>query len=68
METQTSDFMQGFYRGRAEGTIKERERIIAYLMEQDVLREAMFYPGLVAYLTDGSQAIDLPLTLGATDE
>ena len=67
METQTSDFMQGFYRGRAEGAIQERERIITYLMEQDVLREAMFYPGLVAYLTDGSKAIDLPLTLGATE-
>ena len=60
--------MEQYELGKLDGAKEERKRIIAYLMEKDVLREAMFYPGLVAYLTDGSQAIDLPLTLGATDE
>lgn len=35
MENNGSDFMQGFYRGRAEGEIVEQERIIKLLENQD---------------------------------
>lgn len=33
MSEQQSDYMQGFYRGRAEGVIVEQERIIKLLQE-----------------------------------
>lgn len=33
MSEQQSDYMQGFYRGRAEGVIVEQERIIKLLEE-----------------------------------
>jgi hypothetical protein len=47
-----------------DGVKDERERIIAYLIEHDILREAMFYPGWVAMNTSGTTGIDLPLKLG----
>jgi hypothetical protein len=50
-----------------EIALKERERIIAYLIEKDVLREAMFYPGYVAMNTSGTTGIDLSITLGADE-
>jgi len=50
------------------GVKHERARLIGYLMIKDILREAMFYPGYVAFNTAGTEAIDLPLSLGATDE
>lgn len=50
--------------------MNEAERIIAYLLEQGVLREAMFYDGYVAkaeYLDDTKTwqwtTIDLPANL-----
>ncbi|CAB4129015.1 hypothetical protein UFOVP223_31 [uncultured Caudovirales phage] len=48
-----------------EIVLKERERIIAFLKEKDILRDAMFYPGFVAMNTSGTTGIDLPLDLGA---
>lgn len=53
-----------FEKGYDAGVQEERERIIAYLIEMDVLREAMFYPGYVAFNTAGTQAMDLPESLG----
>ena len=50
------------------GVKHERERLIKYLMEKDILREALFYPGYVAFNTSGTEAFDLPLSLGAKDE
>lgn len=47
-----------------DGVKDEYDRIVAYLFEKNVLREALFYEGYVAYLTDGTKAIDLPITLG----
>lgn len=47
-----------------QGVKDERERIIAYLIEHDVLREAMFYPGWVAMNTSGTTGIDLNPKLG----
>ena len=54
-----------------DGVKDERKRIIAYLKEKGVVRDAMFYPGLVAkgeYLDDDNRyvwrVLDLPLTLG----
>lgn len=54
-----------------QGVKDERERIIAYLKEKGVVRDAMFYAGLVAkgeYLNDDNRyvwrVLDLPLTLG----
>lgn len=51
-----------------DGVKDERARLIAYLMEKDILRPAMFYPGYVAMNTAGTEAFDLPLSLGAQDE
>jgi hypothetical protein len=45
------------------GVKHERARLIAYLMDKDILRDAMFYPGYVAFNTSGTQAMDLPLSL-----
>lgn len=56
---------------RLIGAKEERERIIAYLKEKGVLRNAMFFPGLVAkaeYLGEDKvfvwHSVDLPLDLG----
>lgn len=65
METQWSNEHQEVY---DLGVKHERERIIKYLMEKDILREAMFYAGYVAMNTEGTTGIDLPLTLGANNE
>lgn len=51
-----------------DGVKDERARLIAYLIEKDILREAMFYPGYVAMNTTGTTGIDLSLTLGANNE
>ena len=52
----------------------ERDRIITYLKDKGVLRDAMFYPGLVAHaeFLDSDnfvqwKAIDLPVDLGASE-
>lgn len=57
---------------RLIGAKEERERIIAYLKDKGVLRDAMFYPGLVGkaeFIGDDKMfywhTIDLPLDLGA---
>jgi hypothetical protein len=57
-----------------DGVKDERARIIAYLKEKGVVRDAMFYPGLVAkseYLNNNNtyewESIDLPLTLGGEE-
>jgi hypothetical protein len=57
-----------------DGVQDERARIIAYLKEKGVLRDAMFYPGLVAraeYINDNNtyewESIDLPLNLGGQE-
>lgn len=47
-----------------DGVKEERARLIAYLMEHDILREALFYPGYVAFNTSGTEAMDLPPQLG----
>lgn len=50
-----------------DGIKEERARIIAYLMEKDVLREALFYNGYVAMNTSGTTGIDLSPTLGGEE-
>jgi hypothetical protein len=59
---------------RILGAIEERERIIAYLKKKGVIREAMFFPGLVAkaeYVGKDQEmlweSVDLPLDLGAAN-
>lgn len=51
----------------AMGVANERQRIIEYLIKMDILREAIFYPGYVAFNTAGTQAMDLPVDLGAKE-
>jgi hypothetical protein len=49
----------------AVGITHERERIIKYLIEKEVLREAMFGNGWVALHHSEAHGIDLPRNLGA---
>lgn len=46
------------------GVQEERARIIAYLLEMNVLRDAMFYKGYVAMDVDGNSGVDLTEELG----
>lgn len=41
MSEQKSDFMQGFYRGRAEGVIVEQDRIIK-LLDDEIAKWKLF--------------------------
>ena len=63
------------YENYAKGIEDERARILAYLKAKGVIRDAMFFEGLVAkaeYLDDDKQflwhSIDLPLDLGASEQ
>jgi len=56
--------MEEYNKGVLDGTLAERERIIKYLMDKNVLREAYFYEGLVAMDIDGNTGIDLDKKLG----
>ena len=60
---------------RILGAIEERERIIAYLKEKGVIRDSMFFPGLVGsaeFMNSNFEyqwrTIDLPLDLGAAQQ
>lgn len=50
-----------------EAELRERKRIIEYLMSMDVMREAMFYDGYVSMNTSGTTGIDLSPTLGGEE-
>jgi hypothetical protein len=45
----------------------ERNKITNYLLEMNVLRNAIFYEGYVAFNTEGTNAMDLPVNLGGTE-
>jgi hypothetical protein len=47
-----------------KGAKEALKTIVAYLMEMNVLREAMFYEGYVAVDVDGKSGVDLSINLG----